>query len=201
MSEEELSAINPTYIVLDEFHRCGAEMWGEGVQRLLRIFSNARILGLSATAIRYLDNQRDMVAELFDGNVASEITLGEAIVKGILNPPKYVLSIFSCQKDLEKYEARVRRTKAKVVRDAATVYLDALRRTLEKAEGLEEIFYKHMTEKNGKYRNYGRSPAIGNHGGVEHSDSQSRNHKHTDRKRKRAEPRKTATQQRDHKSL
>ena len=151
MSEEELSAINPTYIVLDEFHRCGAEMWGEGVQRLLRIFSNARILGLSATAIRYLDNQRDMVAELFDGNVASEITLGEAIVKGILNPPKYVLSIFSCQKDLEKYEARVRRTKAKVVRDAATVYLDALRRTLEKAEGLEEIFYKHMTEKNGKY--------------------------------------------------
>ena len=143
MSEEEMSAINPNYIVLDEFHRCGAEMWGEGVQRLLRIFSNARILGLSATAIRYLDNQRDMVAELFDGNVASEITLGEAIVKGILNPPKYVLSVFSCQKDLEKYEARVKRTKAKVVRDAATVYLDALRRTLEKAEGLEEIFYKH----------------------------------------------------------
>ena len=67
MSEEEMSAINPTYIVLDEFHRCGAEMQGEGVQRLLRIFSNARILELSATAIRYLDNQCDMVAELFDG--------------------------------------------------------------------------------------------------------------------------------------
>lgn len=85
MSEEELSAINPNYIVLDEFHRCGAEMWGEGVQRLLRIFSSSKILGLSATAIRYLDNQRDMAAELFDGNVASEMTLGGAILRG--SPP------------------------------------------------------------------------------------------------------------------
>ena len=34
--------------------------------------------------------------------VASEMTLGEAIVRGILNPPKYVLYVFSYQKDLEK---------------------------------------------------------------------------------------------------
>lgn len=151
MTDEELSAINPTYIVLDEFHRCGAEMWGEGVRRLLRIFSHSKVLGLSATAIRYLDNQRDMVAELFDGNIASEMTLGEAIVRGILNPPKYVLSVFSCQKDLEKYQKRVGKTRTKAVRDAAEVYLEELRRTLEKAEGLDEIFSKHMTEKHGKY--------------------------------------------------
>lgn len=151
LSQDELASINPSYIILDEFHRCGAEMWGEGVQRLLQIYSDAKILGLSATAIRYLDNQRDMVAELFDGNIASELTLGEAIVKGILNPPKYVLSVFSCQKDLEKYEARIKRTKSKIVRDAATEYLEDLRRRLEKADGLDEIFYKHMTEQNGKY--------------------------------------------------
>ena len=36
-------------------------------------------------------------------HVASEMTLGEAIVRGSLNPPKYVLSVFSYQKDLEKY--------------------------------------------------------------------------------------------------
>ena len=45
MSDEEISAINPDYIVLDEFHRCGAEMWGEGVQRLLRIFRKTGIGG------------------------------------------------------------------------------------------------------------------------------------------------------------
>ena len=107
MSDEEIAEISPDYIILDEFHRCGAEMWGAGVQRMLNTFRDAKILGLSATAIRYLDNQRDMAAELFDGNVASEMSLGEAIVKGILNPPKYVLSIFSYQKDLEKYESRL----------------------------------------------------------------------------------------------
>ena len=35
MNEEELGEIQPDYIVLDEFHRCGAKMWGQGVQRLL----------------------------------------------------------------------------------------------------------------------------------------------------------------------
>lgn len=148
---KDLLQIKPDFIVLDEFHRCGAELWGRGVSSLLSTYLSIPVLGFSATAIRYLDNQRDMADELFDGNVASEITLGEAIVKGILNPPKYILSVFSYQKSLEKYEKRVRATKNKAVRDSAEKYLEALRRTLEKAEGLDVVFKKHITEKNGKY--------------------------------------------------
>lgn len=117
MSNEEITAIQPDYIILDEFHRCGAEIWSLGVKSLIALYSNVPILGLSATAIRYLDNQRDMSDELFDGNIASEMTLGEVIVRGILNPPKYVLSIFSYQKDLEKYEKRIVNKKSKIVRD------------------------------------------------------------------------------------
>ncbi len=151
MSEAELKEISPDYIVLDEFHRCGAKVWGQGVRNLLKIYPKARALGLSATAIRYLDNQRDMSDELFDGNVASEMTLGEAIVRGILNPPEYVLSVFSYQKDLEKYQKRVRTAKSKAVRDEGEKQLEALRRALEKAEGIEEIFCKHMKRNAGKY--------------------------------------------------
>ena len=84
----------PTLIVLDEFHRAGAVQWGLGVQRLLAAYPSATILGLTATNVRYLDGQRDMAQELFDGHIASEMTLGEAIVRGILPAPKYVLSIF-----------------------------------------------------------------------------------------------------------
>ena len=47
------------------------------------------------------------------GDVASQMTLGEAIVRGILNPPRYVLSIFSYQNDLEKYQRRIRNVKIK----------------------------------------------------------------------------------------
>jgi superfamily II DNA or RNA helicase len=151
MTEEELQGIRPDYIVLDEFHRCGAKVWGQGVQNLLSMYPGASVLGLSATAIRYLDNQRDMSDELFDGNVASEMTLGEAVVRGILNPPKYVLSVFSYQKELAKYERRVRSTKSRLIRDEGEKQLEALRHALEQADGLEEIFRKHMKNPAGKY--------------------------------------------------
>ncbi len=151
MGMDEIAEIKPDYIVLDEFHRCGAEMWGQGVQNVLSAYPNVPILGLSATAIRYLDNQRDMADELFDGNVASEITLGEAIVRGILNAPKYVLSVFSYQKDLERYERRVYGAQSAVVRNTAEKYLNALRRALDKADGLDVIFDRHMEDRTGKY--------------------------------------------------
>ena len=148
---DEISEINPDFIILDEFHRCGAELWGTGVDSVLREYPDTPVLGLSATAIRYLDNRRNMTDELFDGNIASEMTLGEAIVRDILSPPKYILSIFSYQKDLEKYEKRVKSAKSKAVQDAATAYLEALRRALDKAEKLDVLFDKHMTDRIGKY--------------------------------------------------
>ena len=151
MSKEEIQSIHPDYIVLDEYHRAGATYWQKGVEQLLFTYSDIPVLGLSATNIRYLDNQRNMAQELFDGNIASQMSLGEAIVRGILNPPKYVLSMYYYQNTLEKYERRVKKTKSKVARDNAEKCLDELRRTLEKAEGLDVIFKKHMTDPHGKY--------------------------------------------------
>lgn len=60
MTDAELEEIKPDYIILDEFHRCGTEMWGQGVKRLLNLYSDTPILWLTATNIRYLDNRRDM---------------------------------------------------------------------------------------------------------------------------------------------
>lgn len=151
MEPEEMSEIRPDYVILDEFHRCGAEMWGQGVDRLLHMYPDAKLLGLSATSVRYLDGQRNMADELFDGNVASEMTLGEAIVRGILPAPKYVVGLYSYQKELEKYQRRIHRAKSRPTRDAAQVYLDALRRKLEMADGLDVMFRKHMTDRSGKY--------------------------------------------------
>ena len=151
LNETEISELFLDITIYDEYHRTGGACWQEGVNRLIKAFPNVPMLGLSATNIRYLDNQRDMAEELFDGNIASEMTLGEAIVRGILNPPKYICSIYSYRKDLERYERRIAAAKNKAVRDAAERYLDALRRALEKADGLDVIFDKHMTDRNGKY--------------------------------------------------
>lgn len=151
LGEEEIAQRMPDYIVLDEFHRCGAKQWGQGVKRLLKHFPHAKLLGLSATNIRYLDHQRDMAKELFDNSIASQMTLGEAIVRGILHPPKYILSVYSLQKSFRQYEQRVRLAKSTAVQEAAGKELEALRRALEQSEGLEETFYRHMTDPCGKY--------------------------------------------------
>ena len=151
MTDDEIAAVDPAFLVLDEFHRCGATVWQQGVERILKKYPDSPILGLSATNIRYLDNQRNMAEELFDGNIASEMTLGEAIVRGILKSPRYVLSVFSYQDDYERLRSRVRRTRNKAVRNEAEQYLEALRRALERADGLDVIFDKHMEERTGKY--------------------------------------------------
>ncbi len=151
MQKNEMLAVNPDYIVLDEFHRCGARQWGNGVNKFLNLHKTASVLGLTATDVRYLDGQRNMSSELFDGNIASYMTLGEAVVRGILNPPKYVMAVFSYQKELEKTENRIKSAKNIAVRNECERYLEQLRRILQNADGTEELFKKHLTDKSGKY--------------------------------------------------
>ncbi len=154
---EEFLEQKPSYIILDEFHRLGAAQWGGGVEWLRSKYPQAKVLGLSATNIRYLDNQRDMAWELFGGNIASELTLGAAIAGGILPAPKYVLSVYSYQKELERYQARIKRTKNRAVREKAQEELQALRRALGKADGLKEVFARHMLPGGEKLDGNGRN--------------------------------------------
>ena len=154
---EELLKQKPSFIILDEFHRLGAAQWGGGVEWLRSKYPQAKVLGLSATNIRYLDNQRDMAWELFGGNIASELTLGAAIAGGILPAPKYVLSVYSYQKELERYQARIKRTKNRAVREKAQEELQALRRALGKADGLKEVFARHMLPGGEKLDGNGRN--------------------------------------------
>ena len=147
----EIAGLQPSYIILDEFHRAGAECWGESTVALLKLCPDAKLLGLTATNIRYLDNNRDMAEELFDGRVASDMTLGEAIVRGILPAPNYVTTVYQYQKTLAKYQARVDNLRTPGIQDANQKYLDALRRALEQADGLDRVFAHHITNKCGKY--------------------------------------------------
>ena len=148
---DEIAAQKPAYIILDEFHRAGAECWGESTVALLKLCPEAKLLGLTATNIRYLDNNRDMAEELFDSRVASDMTLGEAIVRGILPAPNYVTTVYQYQKDLARYQTKVDNLRSAGIQDVNQKYLDALRRALEQADGLDKVFEHHITNKSGKY--------------------------------------------------
>lgn len=137
---DDIAAQKPAYIILDEFHRAGAECWGESTVTLLKLCPDAKLLGLTATNVRYLDNNRDMAEELFDSRVASDMTLGEAIVRGILPAPNYVTTVYQYQKDLARYQTRVDNLRSAGIQDVNQKYLDALRRALEQADGLDKVF-------------------------------------------------------------
>lgn len=91
---------NYDYIILDEFHRGGALEWSKGLSLVLDDNPQARILGLSATPIRYMDNNRNMAEELFGGHIASEITLKDALVSKLLPMPHYKSAVYSFEEEL-----------------------------------------------------------------------------------------------------
>ena len=122
MTSEEISKLNVDMIVLDEFHRCGANEWSKGIAELINNNSNAKILGFSATPIRYLDEHRDMAEELFHGNVASEISLEEAMVEGILPMPIYINAVYSFKDDIEHMQEKINKEKRETEKLQAQQY-------------------------------------------------------------------------------
>lgn len=138
-------------IILDEFHRVGAKQWGRAVLQLLARSSNAKVLGLSATPIRYLENNRDMAEELFSGNVASEITLAQAIAWGLLPKPEYVTCLYSLQADYKKTAKMVERIGVEERKMKAKLFLAKAKSHLEQSTGLTDVFKEYIRNTSGKY--------------------------------------------------
>jgi len=151
MSESDIQKLNFDMIVLDEFHRCGADEWSKGIATLINNNTNAKILGFSATPIRYLDEHRNMAEELFHGNVASEITLEDAMIDGILPMPTYINAVYSFKEDIEYYQEKIEKEKRLEEKLKAQQFLEDAKKILEKADGLPQIFKKHIKNKSGKY--------------------------------------------------
>ena len=102
---EALRSSNHIYLTLAVISMCAYIAFkGEAIRLLLKTFPDMKVLGLSATPIRYLDNQRDMADELFDNCIADCMTLGEAIARGILPAPKYVVSLYTIDKESDNYD-------------------------------------------------------------------------------------------------
>lgn len=105
MDMDELAS-NYDIIVLDEYHRCGAKKWGIKVNQLLECVKQkhpeTKVIGTTATEIRYLDNERNMNNILFDGVCASTLTLADAMLREILPVPIYVNSLVELSMEYEK---------------------------------------------------------------------------------------------------
>ena len=150
MTSKEIKELKADKIIIDEFHRTGAYNWYKKVNILLSSHEDADVLGLSATPIRYLDNARNMVEELLDDNVANEITLGEAVYRGILPKFNYITACYT--HDDTKYildniknipDKKERRKRLKEYREFIF--------NIEQANKIEDLFRDNIKNKSGKF--------------------------------------------------
>lgn len=133
-------------IILDEFHRAGAKEWGEAVNTLIADNPHAKILGLTATNKRYLEN-RDMAEELFDNAVVSTLSLKDAILEHILMAPKCIIGYYTFGVTYKKYQEKISDSIAKEeVKDKAQKRLDNIRINWEKAYNVNNLLKKHLPD-------------------------------------------------------
>lgn len=133
-------------ICLDEFHRTGAPEWGVAVDRLLEANPQAKVLGTTATPIRFLDDNRDMADELFDGNIASYMTLKDAFDRNILATPRFVTGLFEFDKVTADMEERIKKSKRlkKDEKKERLTRVSNLRLEWERSQGMPQIIRKHI---------------------------------------------------------
>jgi len=153
MSDAEIKELNIGYVFLDEFHRCGAEQWGDGVQRLLNAFPDAKVLGTSATHIRFLDNARNMGEELFNGNIVNNLSLAEAIVKKILPMPVYISALYTYEDEVNNLKTKVENSKNdEESKKELLKEIELMKHKLNKSKGIPNILKKHLSKNyNGKF--------------------------------------------------
>lgn len=144
------SSTNVDYIIADEFHRLGATTWNPAYLELIENNPEALVLGLSATPVRYLDGERDMAEELFEESVEG-INLVDAIKQGIIPTPNYVQGVISYSASLEQLEKRLKYVKDENSRNEINKEIKKLKRNIEQAGGLEELFGEYIVKKDGKY--------------------------------------------------
>lgn len=94
---ETMAAQKLDFVILDELHRVCVSHRNVPAKPLLVLRPQTKLLGLTATAIRYLDAQKNSVEHFFGDCVANEMTLVEDIVRGFLPTHKYGTTVLQYQ--------------------------------------------------------------------------------------------------------
>lgn len=149
-ARREVDAPKFDVIVADEFHHCGAPQWSKGVRWVIDGNPQAKVVGFTATPIRYSDNGRNMADEIFDGNVASSMELEEAWLRGILPIPKYVIALYDAPKELGELRVSIEKVKGKKKYSKFVKKYEELRRSLQDADGIDTIIANHLKKRDGR---------------------------------------------------
>ena len=149
VSDEKMEKYHADIIIMDELHRTGAEKWGEKVNTLLEKNPNAKILGLTATPERM--DEQNVIDKLFEGNISYELTLVEALRRRILKSPQYVKCDYALGEYIEGLKEAIDSCSDEKTKSELQKKVEQMRRIVEEAEGIPELFKNNIQKKDGKY--------------------------------------------------
>ena len=149
VSDEKMEKYHADIIIMDELHRTGAEKWGEKVNTLLEKNPNAKILGLTATPERM--DEQNVIDKLFEGNISYELTLVEALRRRILKSPKYVKCDYVLGEYIEGLKEAIDSCSDEKTKSELQKKVEQMRRIVEEAEGIPQLFKNNIQKKDGKY--------------------------------------------------
>lgn len=154
MNDEKIQEYNlPKLVLVDEMHRAGAPKWNIGLQKMFDAFpTDCKYIGFSATPIRFLDGERNMAEELFDGCIANEINLADAILNRILPLPRYIAGLYTYDNEVNAITRKIensRNTEEEKKKLLEEVVI--MKKNLDKSKGISSIFKKYINQDKGKY--------------------------------------------------
>jgi len=156
--EMDMSELYKKYdvIIFDEYHRTGAKETYKKIKQLkLQLNENnddKKFIGLTATPVRYLDKERNMTEEIFDGVVASNISLAQAMLEGLLPVPMYINSKISCETEFEKTRRRVDRLAPGEYKNQMLEELGKTSLKIDDGESnVKDMINQYIDTKKGKY--------------------------------------------------
>lgn len=94
-------------IVADEMHHLGSDVWGQKFIEYFMQNPEQKVIGATATEIRWLDNARDIAEEIFNGIAVRGVDIATAIDKGILPTFKYVTAYYGSEEDFDEYREKI----------------------------------------------------------------------------------------------
>lgn len=111
-------------VIADEMHHLGSDVWGAKFVDTYLQNENHKIIGLTATEIRYLDNSRDMAEEIFENIRVDGCDLPTAINTGVLPTFKYVSALYCDESDFDEWKEKAGKIKDVKVQEELKGKLD-----------------------------------------------------------------------------
>ena len=144
-----LGSTHPGCILLDCYSELSAVCWARTVQPLLRLCPQARVLGLNAPGAQ---PPCRAAQELFSGHVVSEVTVAQAMARGVLPVPAgYAALLWPQEAEMELLAARIKNLCLPRGEKTFRMQYEGLSWSMRQVENPTVLLPRLLTDTNGHY--------------------------------------------------